>query len=329
MNILLRRTFNRSRHQSFRVVFIQMALLLSAVIFSTESFASSCCAGSGGQTICVLPSEQNFQMGVTTSYRIVEGEFDAYGNYAKNNDSTFSRQVTTIVGGAYRLGEDWQMGLSVPVISNQLTLRNNSKSATAMGDPTLEARYTLWEDLAFLMFRPSLHFYGGVRVPLGKSIYESRDPLALDAVGDGTPSIHVGFSASKFFRPIKLSVDGAYFFPFAKTVDRMRSAPVLSPYRFRAGDRFQWVQSASYLFNEHWSGALGVRQLWVLQSSKGGSPVESSAQRLFSSLVNLNYFPRAEWSLAFNYETAFPFYDYLANQSNAQSVSFAMTYGGF
>ncbi|MGK5086968.1 hypothetical protein WDW86_05375 [Bdellovibrionota bacterium FG-2] len=301
-------------------------------VFTTRpliALAASCCAGSGGQSLCVLPSEQRYEIGVTTSFRAITGEFDPYGNYTANKDSSSYYQINTVVGGAYRLGEDWQAGVSVPVISNHRTFSGKALNTTGMGDPTVEARYTFWEDLAFLPFRPQLTFYSGVRLPFGKTVYDSPDPYGLDSVSDGTTHIHAGFTAAKLYRPLRASIDGAYFYPIARTVDSMRGAPISSPYQYRAGNRFQLNESASYLVNQRWSGTLGMRQLWVLQDSINKNAVDGSAQRLFSSLASLNYFPTAAWALSMNYETVFPFYRYLANQPNAQSVALGLTYGGY
>lgn len=314
---------------SLRRSFNFIIMMAVAAAWTSKAPASSCCAGGGGQSICVLPYEQRYQIGVTSTYRFIEGEFDPYGNYTRNAEGYSFRQITTVVGGAYRLGEDWQAGLSVPVITNQQTISGNSRSATALGDPAIEARYTLFEDLAFLRFRPQITFYGGVRLPLGNSIYDSRDPYSLDVVGDGTTTFHAGINASKLYRPVKFTLDSTFFYPTERTVNRMRGAVVPSPYQLRTGNRFQFVESVTDLLNSRWSGVLGLRQLWVSQSSINGNAGEGSAQRLFSSLAAVNYFLENSWAFALNYETAFPFFRYLANQPNAQSVALAMTYGGF
>jgi hypothetical protein len=42
----------------------------------------------------------------------------------------------------------------------------------------------------------------------------------------------------------------------------------------------------------------------------------------------VNYFYDASWGVGLSYETAFPFYQYIANQPYAQAVALAVTYGG-
>lgn len=301
---------------------------LALVCSSTFSEASTCCAGGGGQSICVLPAEQRYQVGIANTYRTVEGEYNPYGYYSGNSNGNTFDQIVTVLGGAYRFNDEWQLGLSIPFINNQQKISGISKKASAMGDPALEARFLFWEDLAFLTYRPQLDFYFGVRLPLGTSVYTTSDTYALDAVGDGTTTIHIGANVSKLYRPFKLTFDSAYFYPISRNVNELRGKSVVEPYELKLGNRFQFSESLAYLFSESWSGAVGLRQLWVLQSSINGSEADSSAQRLYTSLVSISYSRDISWNAALSMETVYPFGQYAANQSNSQSVSLALTYGG-
>lgn len=291
------------------------------------SLASTCCAGGGGQSICVLPAEQHYQLGFSNTYRTVEGEYDPYGYYSSNSNGNTIDQIVTVFGGAYRINDEWQLGISVPFTTNQQKISGTSKQASAMGDPALEARFLFWEDLAFLT-RPQLDFYFGLRLPLGTSVYTTSDPYALDAVGDGTTTVHIGANVSKLYRPFKFTFDGAYFHPVSRNVDEIRGKSVSEPYQLKLGNRFQFSESLAYLFNERWSSAVGLRQLWVLQSSINGNEADSSAQRLYTSLASVSYSHDISWNVALSAETVYPFGEFAANQSNSQSVSLALTYGG-
>lgn len=108
----------------------------------------------------------------------------------------------------------------------------------------------------------------------------------------------------------------------------MHNQSVANPYQLKRGNSFQLAESAAYLFNEHWSSSIGSRQLWVLQSYINGNAVDGSAQRLFTSLASANYSYDNSWAIGLTYETAFPFYQYQANQTYAQSIGMAITYGG-
>lgn len=292
------------------------------------SLASTCCAGGGGQSICVLPTAQHYQLGFSNTYRTVEGEYDPYGYYSSNANGNTVAQIVTVFGGAYRINDEWQLGISVPFTTNQQKISGTSKQASAMGDPALETRFLFWEDLAFLTYRPQLDFYFGLRLPLGTSVYTTSDPYALNAVGDGTTTVHIGANVSKLYRPFKLTFDGVYFYPVSRKVDELRGKSISEPYQLKLGNRFQFSESLAYLFNESWSSAIGLRQLWVLQSSINGSEADSSAQRLFSSLVSLSYSHDISWQVDLLAETVYPFGQFTANRSNSQSVSLALTYGG-
>lgn len=312
-----------------RIALTAALALLGALLAPAATQASPCCAGSGGQSICVLPSEQRYQLGLATSYRDVQGHFDPYGEYSSNPKGVSSRSVMTVVGAAYRVREDLQAGLSVPVVSSYQRLPGRSLSASGLGDPALEGRYALLEDLSFLQYQPQLSFYGGLRFPFGTSVYDSTDPYGADVFGDGAFTAHAGLNVSKIYYPIKPALDAAYFHPFSRTVDTMRGAAVATPYSFRNGDRFQLVESATLLFGDHFSATAGLKQLWILQSQKDGSTVDGSAGRLFSSLASLNYFHDAAWSFGLSHENAFPFYRYEVNQADARVFSVSVVYGGF
>ena len=312
---------------SFKFATLLLCSLLCLCV-QTQAFAASCCARGGGQSVCVLPDEQRYQFGMTSSYKPVQGRFDPYGYYAANPDGDSLTTATMAFGFAYRLGEGWQVGVSLPVVHTSETLSGTSRTSTALADPTVEARYTLWEDLAFLTYRPQLSLYGGVRIPTGPSIYSSSDQTGIDAVSEGLMVGYFGLNTSKFYRPFKLSFDGGFFYPFKKTVTEMHGAPVSTSYSLKSGNRIQLVEAASYLFNERWSTGAGLKQFWQSATAIDGNIADGSAGRLFSSVVSVNYFYNPAWSFAANYETVFPFYHYLANQPNYQAISLAANYGG-
>ncbi|MEK6704176.1 MAG: hypothetical protein AABZ06_00135 [Bdellovibrionota bacterium] len=277
----------------------------------------------------MLPSEQRYQLGVSSSYKETLGHFDPYGDYASNPAGTIFRTFLTVFGAAYRVSEDWQAGVSLPVVTNQQHFTGKDLSATGVGDPSVEARYTLWEDLSFLKYRPKLSFYGGLRLPFGKSAYDSPDIYGTNVVGDGTFTAHLGVNASKIYDPLKISLDSSFFYPFEKSISKMRGVELSSPFLLRGGNRFQLIENATYLAGSHWSGSIGLKQQWILQSSLNGGVVDGSAARLFSTIAGINYFYNASWMFGVNYETPFPFYRYLANQPYSQMLAFSIIYGGF
>lgn len=292
-----------------------------------NGMAATCCVGGGGQSVCVLPSEQKYQLGASSIYRATQGQFDAYGYYIPNGDNQNLKTLITTFGAAYRLHEDWQLSASLPVVYNDQVVVGKTGSKTGMGDPVLEGRYTLWEELYFLPYRPQLNFYGGVRFPVGTSTYNSKDSLGTDVAGEGVGIFHGGVSASKLYRPFQLSLDAGFFYPLFRQVTTVRGRSI-EPYHFKPGNRIQLIESIAYLFNPTWSTSVGLKQYWHFTSSVNNSPAGGSAARLFSTLANLRYSYGENWSFALNYETIFPFYRYAANQSNFQLLGISAIYGG-
>ena len=310
-------------HFKFGGFFILMALILGSNIVN----ASSCCSGGGGQSICVLSSEQKYQVGIGSSYREISGHFDPYGKLNENGAGNATSVETTVFGGAYRFGEDWQLAVSIPVVNNQKEYSYVKSSSAGIGDPVIEGRYLLWEDLNFLAYRPSLTFYGGVRWPLGKSIYNSKNISEVDVTGDGYTTLHVGANAAKLFRPVNFVVDASYYYPTSKDVSEVHGSPV-DPYTIRAGNKFQITESATYLLSEKLSYGLGFKQFWQFESTVNNSAVSGSASRLFSNILSVNYFYDSNINLSIGYETPALFSQYLVNQPQSQTISVAMSYGG-
>jgi hypothetical protein len=311
-------------------------ILLTLVIFLTYAFfaplptkAASCHGGGGGQTLFVLPSEQNYQLGFSTSYRLTQGYFDPYGDYVANPENVSSNSKTLLLGNAFRLNEDWQAGFTLPIISNESIFPNQRLSATGLGDPAAEVRYTYWEDLHFLKYRPSLAFTAGLKLPLGTSVYNSSDPYGTNVMGDGFWIAHLGANASKKFAAAKLSGEVTFFNPFSKTVTEMRGKPVSNYYELQSGTRFQTQASLTYLFNEHWSVSTGIKHFWQLQSRVNGTSAEGSATRLFTSSLAASYSYDRSWSFAVGLETISPFHRYQVNQPSFESFGLIASYGGF
>jgi len=298
-----------------------------ALSLSSQLRAASCCAGGGGQSICVLTSEQKYQFGMSSSYREISGHFDPYGSYSANGIGNSATTMTNVFGGAYRIGEDWQLAVSLPVVQNQKSYSGSKSEASGIGDPVIEGRYLVWEDLNFLAYRPQLTIYSGVRLPFGKSIYNSKDATEVDVTGDGYTTLHVGMNAAKLFRPFKYVVDASYYYPMQKNVTEIHSTSV-DPYTIRAGNKIQLVESATYLFNEKVSSGLGLRQSWQFESTVNGSASAGSASRIFSTVASVNYFYDSNMSFSFNYDTPALFEQYLVNQPKSQTVSLAMSYSG-
>lgn len=312
----------------FKLIF-KSFLIPFMIFYSSHAWSASCHGGGGGETT-VLSAGQKIQVGMANSFRVIEGFFDPYGRYTstRDDDSSLISFATTWNAGV-RASESWQWAFAFPVINNFGSYSGQNHSKTSIGDPVLETRYTLWEDLGSLSLLPEINGYVGARFPLGTSVYTSLDSRGLDVVGDGVSTLHLGWVASKLVRPVKVSLSGSFYYPWEKQVTKMRGVSVASPYSFKSGNRVFLEESAGYLISNHWNTAFGLRQLWTLKSKMAGNTVEGSAQRLFSTLMTLGYTMDVSLNMALSYETPFPFYRYVANQANSHLVSFAIQYGIF
>ena len=139
--------------------------------------------------------------------------------------------------------------------------------------------------------------------------------------------MHLGVNAAKLYRPVNFVVDASYYYPMKKDVTAIHDAPV-SNYSLKPGNRMQLTEAATYLHSQKISSGLGFRQQWEFESSVDGNSVAGSAGRLFTSILSVNYFHDSYLSMSLNYETPFPFLQYLVNQPRTETLSLALLYGG-
>lgn len=299
------------------------------IVSSSPSYAASCHAGSGGQSIAILSPGQRYQLGVSISYRLTEGFFDPYGYYSSNQRGYSVQSTTTTLGCAYRLVENLQAAFNIPIVHNRQALSGKRLSSTSVGDPIVEVRYSLWEDAGVLLV-PEIALYSGVRIPLGTSSYSSSDSYKTDVVSDGLTAAHMGLNISKLLRPLKFTLDGTFFHPFSKKITEMRGEPISAPYVFKSGNSIQSLEGLSLLLSDRWSVSTGLKQLWQFKGTINGKEISGgSAARLFTAPTALNFFPHRSLNFSATYEGLFPFYRYAVNQPNAHSVSIAAVYSGW
>lgn len=304
-------------------------LLLTAVLTlsAPDAKSASCHGGGGGQSLTSLSAEQAFQLGISSNYRTVLGFFDPYGDYSGNPDGASSTSKTMVLGASFRLREELQGALSLPVIVLDRAYRNSQMSSTGAGDPVLEAKYTVWDDIGFLPFRPQLDITGGLRLPVARSVYNSSNPN--EVFGDGLWTAHVGISGSKRRGFLKVGLDGTFFYPFLKNVTQMGGELLRQAQAFKSGNRLQIQESLTFLISHRWSAGLNFKQFWQLGAERDDFALPGSASRLFSSGANLSFAPNPWVSVSAAFETVAPFYRYLANQPNFQSLSLTATYSGY
>ncbi|MBI3017165.1 MAG: hypothetical protein HYY62_04120, partial [Deltaproteobacteria bacterium] len=116
-------------------------LILGLFSFPLYLSAQSCHGGGGGQVLAILSSGQQYQLATATSYRLSNGRFDPYGRYIEYSPSTTYRSLVTVWGAAYRLSENWQLGVTLPMVYNDYSIATVERQATSLGDPIGEVRY--------------------------------------------------------------------------------------------------------------------------------------------------------------------------------------------
>lgn len=316
--------FTYSDGKGYALVFLTA---IAMVVFSGHARASSCCAASGGQTICVLPDEQNYQVGVATSVEEMLGHTDGVGRFHRQDDTVVVRRYAWIIGAAYRVTEDVQLSVSLPTLFNKQRFSKDEHTATGLGDTTFEGRYSLWQDLAFLRYRPSVSFYSGARLPTGTSVYDAQDRFSTDVTGDGFVSPYLGVSVAKLYQPWRFSVDASVIVPLGLHVTSMHQKPLITPYDYREGLRFQFAQGASYLINSKWSASLTTLFTLRFLTKVDAQAVLHSGGRRLSLDGAIHYFHSAALQVNVGLSSSLPMTNLDRNQAQLAALRLSVAYG--
>lgn len=174
-----------------------IALLITLHFFTSAAHAAACCGG-GASFPNLIVSDDRRQLGISASYAKVIGDAPSSGapTFRSPSDREWS-QIYSVEGSSL-ISDRWQLGASVPLERRSRTTLTAHASQWGLGDiyGTLgwealpEYTYSKWKPRGFLFFQ--------ITFATGKSIYNSTEPFAMDAMGKGlfTPALGAIFVKS-------------------------------------------------------------------------------------------------------------------------------------
>jgi hypothetical protein len=270
---------------------------------------------------------------VIEAYREVQGRFDPYGAYLSSDGNTAA--WVSIFGLDYRYSPEWEYFFSFTASEYQQQGSTYSATTDSFGVPQLEVRYHIPTQTPV---HTTLHL--GVSLPFKTTSTQSNgtpDSSSGDSGNDGGFSplsafaIKAGVNASTLVTSLhlRIAVEASTTYQFAQDTTLPDAPPGTPSMSIQNGETYQLDEIFSYIFNPQWSATVGFTQSWAGDTLADGQTVDDTASRLFSTKFGVSYGGIKNYRFSLSYGSAYPFYQYAANQPYAPTTSLAVVYNGF
>lgn len=184
-------------------------------------------------------------------------------------------------------------------------------------DPTLSLRYELVQQSFVRPLIPQIQFLLSYLNPLGRPIYESREPSQLDVFGSGYQELSAGIDTWFGMWSIKFGASLIYTYTQGEKILDRNMDP---------GDKWTSVLSSAYLWEDSYKTLIGVISLQQGKKREEGQVIHQSSKRqqdLFITFETLKLEP-ANLRLTYTNSGAF---GPEKNGIKSQSFTFAVMKG--
>jgi len=280
-------------------------LLVLALLASSELWAAACCGGGSAKSFISLQRLQTYEVGLSSTFRDVYGEYDTYGELG---EVSRNQTLSLLFGGGMRVTQDLQVAVTLPLVHQQ-----NLYSRQGLGDAVFSAQYTALESLFIDDWYPTLNLFAGVKTPTG-SQETLRDGRAYPGTGNGVWEPYFGVQASKTYGSFILLARAGY------------TARLLHDGNDK-GDGIDLAESITLVVLPELSLAFGSTQSWNFDDRIGGGIRADSASRGVTFFFAPTYFLNRYWSVAGGFEASPNWNRFGVNQPAFQSVTLTTRYG--
>ncbi|MBI3295933.1 MAG: hypothetical protein HYZ71_14500 [Deltaproteobacteria bacterium] len=187
--------------------------LLGAAFLPALALACASCGSGGEDPLILYPNESHkFYLGQSNTFGIKNVELD--GSLVTAGGPILKSSATVAYGE--RLGRDLFATVTVPVIRNQ----NETRSETALADPSLSLRYTiLLPTLVDPRWVPQVQLIMGYKFAVSRGVFDSEDPKELmDVFGTGFSELRFGVDVWSGNGPVKMGFAFTAAQPLARTI---------------------------------------------------------------------------------------------------------------
>jgi hypothetical protein len=176
-----------------------MILLLLTFFFGNTAESAPCCAGSTALPSLITGDEKTL-INASVSFGSVIGDAPAVGKGVPVFRDTFSKneiRKTMNLGVATLISDRWQVGVSIPVVQNDISTTNNQEISTQLGDVSATLGFESLPEWEYSLWTPRIYSFVQWVAPTGRSMENSQTRFASDVSGVGYYQLHLGAVAIK------------------------------------------------------------------------------------------------------------------------------------
>lgn len=262
-----------------------MKLILSSFIFiySTLTYAGSCCGGGAGTTALMLGTTKAvFRTSFSNQTLLADSSEGSSINTRSDSEIESIKTIATSMN--YRTSYFSQIGFSLPIIEKTRNIDSEWKSEQGAGDIGLNAAYEFHPEYSSKQIISQAFVYAQVTIPTAPSLFTTKKNDLLDTRGTGHYLYTTGILARKKIGFNDITFQGALTYRAPQTfkggilsentietkssLDNIIS--LAHSYSFNSAFSTNIVISRSYIDNKSTSVFIGKNQSsLVYQSSIG------------------------------------------------------------
>lgn len=243
-------TQNIPTNHGYGVGFFFSTIILS-ILFSHSSFSASCCGG-GASSGIILPKYNEAMWDISLANESYDGYWTQQGDYQKDPKDSKLKQQRMNFAYAYRLSDQLQMNIALPVIRNDNQYSGEQQTITALGDTNIGIWYEAFDKVTCIYkingwesLKPSIYVGTILTLPTGISPYTDRIDSSFDITGLGFYRLDANLIIEKTVYPYSLSWQGQYGYTFSRPINQEYNQAV-TPYNKQLGKRSANTISAAY-----------------------------------------------------------------------------------
>lgn len=271
-----------------RQAYLSVFSLLS-LLGAGPAFAAACCGG-GFAAPSLIVGDDRAQ--VTASYAYSQITDDVGTDTLWRRRTAKESGETWKLDAAHLLSDQWQAGLSVPVVRRS----RSAIGSTGLGDISATLGYEILPEWDYNPWRPRGLAYLQLTAPTGKAINEADATYQLDSRGRGFWAAGLGTILTKVYGSLDLLAAADLHKSFAKDYRNSQSSGRLEP-GFGGNAGF----GAGYSFSDF---RLGAALTWAYEdavSVAGTTASRGAPQRYTTASLSGSYLMNREWAATLTY----------------------------
>ncbi len=181
--------------------------------------AAPCCGG-GSAAPALISGDDAYQLSFSVSRSKVIGDAPEHGIpvFRKQNHNEITQ--TYKIDGAFVFNDDYQAGMSIPIVQRNVSNASFKEEETGFGDIKANLGYEFWPELSYSEIKPRGFVFMQITVPTGKSIYETSNRVGADAMGRGFYSLGIGTLLVKKWNVWDALIIPNIYYSFTRTFEK-------------------------------------------------------------------------------------------------------------